>query len=160
MRTKYLVAVAALVAAGAAQAQQENTGCGLGTMLFDGQQGIAPQILAVTTNGTSGNQTFGITSGTLGCTQDGVVKSSQKLSMFLDKNLDRVAQDMSAGHGERLDTLAGLLGIPETERDGFFDLTRRHFAEIYPARDVTVAQVLDNLNAVMAADRRYAGYAS
>ena len=160
MRTKYLVALVALCAAGAAQAQQENTGCGLGTMLFDGQQGIAPQVLAVTTNGTSGNQTFGITSGTLGCTQDGVVKSSQKLSMFLDKNLDRVAQDMSAGRGERLETLAALLGIPQAEHDGFFDLTRRHFAEIYPSREVNVAQVLENLNAVMAADRRYAGYAS
>ena len=77
MRTKLIVAVAGFCAVGVAQAQQENTGCGLGTMLFDGQQGIAPQVLAVTTNGTSGNQTFGITSGTLGCTQDGVVKSSQ-----------------------------------------------------------------------------------
>jgi len=160
MRTKLLVTVAALCAMGVAQAQQENTGCGLGTMLFDGQQGIAPQVLAVTTNGTSGNQTFGITSGTLGCTQDGVVKSSKKLSMFLDSNMDRVAQDMSAGQGERLETLAGLLGIPETERQGFFDLTRRHFAEIYSSRDVSVAEVLHNLNAVMASDSRYAGYSS
>ena len=160
MRMKTLGIVAGLCVAGVAQAQQENTGCGLGTMLFDGQEGIAPQVLAVTTNGTSGNQTFGITSGTLGCTQDGVVKSSKKLSMFLDRNLDRVAQDMSAGQGERLETLAGLLGIPATERDGFYDLTRRHFAEIYPSPDVSVAQVLRNLNGIMAADSRYAGYAS
>jgi hypothetical protein len=35
-------------------------GCGWGSKLFDGQKGVLPQIFAVTTNGTSGNQTFGI----------------------------------------------------------------------------------------------------
>ena len=159
MRTHFLAVLAGLSIAGSVHAQQENTGCGLGTMLFDGQQGIAPQVLAVTTNGTSGNQTFGITSGTLGCTQDGVVRSSQKLAMFLDKNIDRVAQDMAVGGGERLDTLASLLGIPETERSGFFDLTRDRFADIYSHEDVSVAEVLANLNSVMSADARFAAYA-
>ncbi len=42
-------------------------GCGLGTMVFDGQQGKVYKVLGATTNGTSGNQTFGITFGTLGC---------------------------------------------------------------------------------------------
>ena len=41
----------------------DSTGCGLGTTIWAGKTGIFPQILAVTTNGTSGNQTFGITTG-------------------------------------------------------------------------------------------------
>jgi hypothetical protein len=73
MRTLIVPTVLALaLATPVALAQQDetanSTGCGLGTIIFEGQKGIAPQVLAVTTNGTSGNQTFGITSGTLGCT--------------------------------------------------------------------------------------------
>ena len=50
-----------------AGATRENCGCGLGTMLFDGADGLAQQVLAATTNGFLGTQTFGISSGTLDC---------------------------------------------------------------------------------------------
>ena len=103
-------ALMAALTAGVAQAAQENTGCGLGTMVFDGQKGIVPQVLAVTTNGTLWNQTFGITSGTLGCTQDGVVKSYAKLEMFTGANLAGLAGDMAVGQGENLESLAALKG--------------------------------------------------
>jgi hypothetical protein len=36
-------------------------------MLFEGQRGTPAHFLASTTNGTSGNATFGMTSGTNGC---------------------------------------------------------------------------------------------
>ena len=42
-------------------------GCGWGNMVFEGQRGLFPHLLATTTNGTSGNATFGMTSGTNGC---------------------------------------------------------------------------------------------
>jgi hypothetical protein len=102
---KILIAVVISAVPAFAFAQQNNIGtCGWGAKLFDGQSGIAPQVLAVTTNGTSGNQTFGITTGTSGCTQDGVVKSSWKTAMFIDGNKDRLARDMSIGNGETLDS--------------------------------------------------------
>src|SRR5262245_22752963 len=41
-------------------------GCGLGSVFFGSKPGFI-QVLAATTNGTSGNQTFGITSGTSNC---------------------------------------------------------------------------------------------
>ncbi|HKB84382.1 MAG TPA: DUF3015 family protein, partial [Burkholderiales bacterium] len=64
--------VAIALSALPAMAFADNVGtCGWGSKLFDGQKGAAPQVLAVTTNGTFGNQTFGISSGTSGCTQDG-----------------------------------------------------------------------------------------
>lgn len=49
----------------------DSTGCGLGFIVWRGERGVAPQILAVTTNGTFGTQTFGITSGTSGCDPNG-----------------------------------------------------------------------------------------
>ncbi|MGZ7153809.1 DUF3015 family protein, partial [Streptococcus pyogenes] len=43
-------------------------GCGLGsTYVFPDANQWWQHVLAATTNGTSGNQTFGMTSGTLGC---------------------------------------------------------------------------------------------
>ncbi len=73
---KILVAVAVLATAGSAWAAEGSgikgsgtygtAGCGLGSMAFGNQKG-AIQILAATTNGLFGTQTFGITSGTSNC---------------------------------------------------------------------------------------------
>lgn len=45
---------------------RSNCGCGLGYILFKDPKnpGILIQVFAATTNGTFGNQTFGISSGT------------------------------------------------------------------------------------------------
>ena len=54
-------------------------GCGLGKLAwgdFKGQKQIAPQVMMATTNGTFGSQTFGISFGTSGCTNDGVIMGS------------------------------------------------------------------------------------
>src|SRR5881392_1024005 len=100
------VAVAAVFPASVMAAGENNIGsCGWGAKLFDGQSGIAPQVLGATTNGTFGNQTFGITFGTSGCTQDGAVKSSWKTALFIDGNKEQLARDMSVGSGETLDSL-------------------------------------------------------
>ncbi|MFN7453535.1 MAG: DUF3015 family protein, partial [Pseudobdellovibrionaceae bacterium] len=40
-----------------------DAGCGLGSVIFGNEKGFS-QIFAATTNGTVGNQTFGISSGT------------------------------------------------------------------------------------------------
>lgn len=40
-------------------AANTNTGCGLGSLIIKDQSTVVMQVLAATTNGTSGNQTFG-----------------------------------------------------------------------------------------------------
>jgi len=157
-KTLISVALLAGMSASSAFAAQENTGCGLGTMIFDGKSGVAPQVLAVTTNGTSGNQTFGITSGTLGCTQDGVVQSTEKLSMFTGSNMDKLARDMSVGHGESLETMASLMGIEEKDKATFYTVAQQNFDKIFSSDDVTAEQVLASLNKVMAKDATLAHY--
>ena len=84
----------------------DSTGCGLGTRLFEGKSGVFPQILAVTTNGTSGNQTFGISSGTSGCDPKGTIVYNAAVQRYMGERLDHVAADMSRGGGESLDALA------------------------------------------------------
>lgn len=151
MRAVIAAAAVASVMALGTTAYADSAGCGLGAQLFEGQQGIAPQVLAVTTNGTSGNQTFGITSGTLGCKSDGVVTTAQA-DVFMDENLDKIARDAARGEGETLESLATLMGIEDGDKSHFYSATQRNFAVIFPSEGVTSEQVMAALSDVMAAD--------
>ena len=66
-----LIAVALSAPAAFAGNGKANTGCGLGTLIFGSKadDSVLLQILAVTTNASCGNQTFGISTGTLECQQ-------------------------------------------------------------------------------------------
>ncbi|HIE01917.1 MAG TPA: DUF3015 domain-containing protein [Thiotrichaceae bacterium] len=147
------VAVAALPVA-SILAAPNNVGCGLGSMVWEGQSGIAPQILAVTTNGTMANQLFGISSGTLGCSKDGVVSlpMPHKIALFTDDNLEKLARDMAVGDGESLNSLATLWEVETQDKPAFFKATQTHFAQIFPNENVTAKDVLLSLNNVLAAD--------
>jgi hypothetical protein len=155
-RLTFPTVLALALAAPAASAQEgetaNSTGCGLGTIIFEGQEGIAPQVLAVTTNGTSGNQTFGITSGTLGCTQDGVVRPPAEVRMLLMSSLDNLAVDMARGQGETLESLASLLSVEDQDRPRFFAALQDDFVRIFPNENVTAEEVLVSINAVLAED--------
>ena len=89
------------------------SGCGLGAIVFDGQAGLVPNVLAATTNGIFGNATFGMTFGTLGCDVSVEVKSNAAL--FIDGNLESIASDMDR-----------LLLIQELHNDHDVDGQRKH----------------------------------
>src|SRR3954462_12841948 len=152
-----VVAVAAVFPVSAMAAGENNIGsCGWGSKLFDGQAGVAPQVLAVTTNGTFGNQTFGITFGTSGCTQDGAVKSSWKTALFIDGNKEMLARDMSVGSGETLDSLAHLMGVESQDRDAFNRTAKANLSKIFAAE--STADIVANFRQVLAADAQLARY--
>ncbi len=158
---KKLVAVAAVAALFPAMAiaQQNNIGsCGWGSKLFDGQSGIAPQALGGITNGTFGNQTFGVTSGTSGCTQDGAVRSTWKTAMFIDGNKETLARDMSVGSGEALDSLAHLLGVETADRAAFNRIARDNMQRIFPKDNAETEQVVAALREVLMSDAKLARY--
>ena len=149
MLKKYVI-FSALLLVLPALSQAQNVGkCGWGSKLMDGQGGIAPQVLAVTTNGTSGNQTFGITTGTSGCTQDGVIRSNWRTAMFIGSNMDKLAKDISAGRGETLETLAQLIGVGAAQEEEFFQTARANFDNIFPRVDVSSQEVISSLREVL-----------
>jgi|SRR6185295_11913967 hypothetical protein len=155
-----LSAVPALALAqqkGAAQPSQIGT-CGWGNKLFEGQTGPAPQILALTTNGWFPN-TFSITTGTSGCTQDGVVRSNWKTAMYIDGNTDRLARDMSIGNGESLDSLAHLIGVREEDRATFNRVMQENVSRIFRSGGTT-AEITVALKEVLRSDRALAQYAA
>ncbi len=157
----YAIAVAAVLTAGTAAAAQEdpnNVGCGLGTIAWEGQSGQGPQILAATTNGTFGTQTFGITSGTSGCARGGRVYRPDELAAFIGPNMDRFVQEMAAGRGETLASAADLIGIDDADRDAFYAAAQRNFGRIVPSETATAADVAVSLNAVMSEDPQLKRY--
>ncbi|MEQ1589090.1 MAG: DUF3015 domain-containing protein [Gallionella sp.] len=143
----------------AAFAAADNVGgCGLGSMVFKGQSGIVPQVLAVTTNGTSGNQTFGITTGTLGCTSDGTVTSNMQASLFIETNKSQLARDMSVGGGETLASLSQLIGVEAKDQAAFNSATKENMARIFSTSNVETAQVISGLREVLASNAQLSRY--
>jgi hypothetical protein len=160
MKKILLVAAIAVAPSFAMAAGENNIGsCGWGAKLFDGQSGVAPQVLGATTNGTFGNQTFGITSGTSGCTQNGTVHSTWKTAMFIDGNKEQLARDMSKGSGETLDSLATLIGVRAEHRTAFNRVTKEHFAQIFSG-EASSAQVTAALKQVLSQDAELAQYSA
>jgi len=131
--------------------------CGWGNMLFDGQSGLGPHIIASTTNGTSGNASFGMTTGTNGCSADGTLTYGGK--SLMGSIMGEFTEDVARGEGDALDAVAVIYGIAPTDRQIFAQMTHENFNVIFPSEKVTAKEVMDSLNALMKADARLSKYA-
>jgi len=132
--------------------------CGWGNMLFEGQSGPAPHILAATTNATSGNNTFGMTTGTNGCSTTGKLSYSGK--NVVSSIMGEFSEDVARGHGDALNTVAVVYGVNESDRATFAKVMHENFAVIFPNENVTADDMMANMETVMKADARLAKYAS
>jgi hypothetical protein len=133
-------------------------GCGWGNMLFKGSSGLPMHLLATLVNGTSGNATFGMTTGTNGCSTSGALTYGGKSMLSMNGVMDEVAHDMAAGHGEALTALAVDMGVQKQDRAHFDQVMHQNFATIFPSDDVTAGQVMTNIQNVMKQDQRLSQY--
>lgn len=133
-------------------------GCGWGSMLFKGNSGLPAHVLAVTTNGSSGNNTFGMTSGTNGCTTN--EKINYKGGALASADMDKLAEDMSQGKGEHLEALAQLMGIQPQDRADFYQLVQNNFTALYPSTNTTADHMMVALHDTMIKDPKLAKYVS
>lgn len=130
--------------------------CGVGNKIWEGRSGIAPRVLAFTTNfwtfkGIS--TTFEI----LGCTEKdnwlrkGADKatSSARIRHFANQNLDHLAVEMARGNGEHLDALGRLIQLQEEDRASFHSLVQNHFEALFPHDDTTAGEMLSALGRLM-----------
>lgn len=138
-------------AAFAAGTSQNNTGCGLGSMILGeaANDSILLQAFAATTNGTFGNQTFGITSGTSDCKQPSKIVNNERLNEFVVANIDSLAKDIAKGKGESLDTVAELMNIPAEKRTAVYAQLQANFSNIFTSERVEAADVIDNIASVI-----------
>lgn len=139
-------AIATLACGAFASDLRDNVGVGLGTMIFEGVgDGLICQIFAATTNGTSGNQTFAITTGTSNARPWKSVAMNDKAGSFVRDNMDVLARDMAAGSGESIDALAELMTIPAADRPAFAASMQKNFGKVFSSPTVTHEQVIENI---------------
>jgi hypothetical protein len=127
-------------------------GCGLGALAFPNDNDKVSQVLAATTNGTFGTQTFGITSGTSECTEDGRIRSERAQEAFAEVNFESLAQEMAKGQGEHLTAFAHLLGCSADSLNEFGRLTQRHYTQIFSHGTLTALDLVDAVKQSIASD--------
>jgi hypothetical protein len=140
-------------AAQAAGNPDNGPGCGLGKLAwmdYGGQKQIAPQVMMATTNGMFG-QTFAISSGTSGCTNDGVIMKNKHVSLT-SATFEDLGQEMAQGQGEHLASLATLLGVPEQDQPAFFELVQEKYMTLMESGRTSPLAMLQALQATMAQD--------
>lgn len=133
-------------------------GCGWGQMVWKGQSGLLAHTAAATTNGTSMNQWFGITSGTAGCSDKAVVMNDAERRTFVANNLDSLAQDIAQGGGEHLTVLASLMGVAKSDEAAFFHVAQSNYSVLFSSTETNGNQMLSALDGALVSDASLAKY--
>ncbi len=144
---KFVLIALALVSVSASAAQYGASGCGLGSMIFEKDNTWWKQVLAATTNGTSGNQTFAISSGTLNCDSPTPGKTAQ-VEAYIEANRMALANDIAKGNGETISGLSKVYGCADAA--AFGRALKSNYGMIYTSADVTSNEVATKINGVAA----------
>ncbi len=145
---RILLAAAVVLGANFAQAQGD-AGCGLGSMIIQENTKLM-QILAATTNGTFGSQTFGISTGTSNCKSQQIVRNDKAIQYFTEANQADLSREIAQGQGEKLQTLASLYGCQGDAQRAFATKAQASYSSIVPTSDVTAEAMVQNMNNTVA----------
>ncbi len=133
-----MIALASSSSASATETTYGAAGCGLGSVLF-GDEGGFVQVFAATTNGFFGNQTLGITFGTLNCGEGALDTVGARV--FIEANREALAKDIARGSGETLSSLSALAGCADDAAVGA--TLQQHYTAIFPDQSVPADAVSD-----------------
>ena len=131
-------------------------GCGWGNALFKGQSGTATHVLAGTTNAFVGNNTFGMTSGTNGCSTNGTLGYGGE--SMVSSIMDEFSEDVARGDGDAMNTVAVAYGVEKQDRATFARVMHENFATLFPSEDVTAGEMIASIEKVMKADATLSKY--
>ncbi len=144
-RMIFVALTLALVSGSAFAAKKYHAqGCGLGSMIFT-EDSLVHNVLGATTNATSGNQTFGMSTGTLGCETADVKKLSSQ-EVFIEANRVALANDIARGNGE---TLAGLSEMYGCNVNKMGPVLQKNYKDIFPTAQVPAAQINNTINKIV-----------
>jgi hypothetical protein len=97
----------------------------------------------------------GSSATTSGSDSAAFMNRQQQTTEFAKANLERLRNDMAAGQGEYLASLATLLNIEPSRQPAFFTFTRDRFTVLFPNDRTTAADMLATLDREMRADPRF-----
>jgi len=143
-------AVLMMASSGYANTVSQDCGCGLGRELIGQKEGLVWDLLGTFLNGICGNQTFGMTSGTLGCNTGGKMVMNEQLEIFVADNRDNLASDIAAGKGETLSALAEITQVSPDNQGRMFSALQSNFNAIYPDANVSDKHVVTVINDIVA----------
>ena len=103
-----------------------------------------------TTNGTFGSQTFGISFGTSGCTNDGKVWAEHRTEFFVATTFGNLAEDMARGQGEHLTALATMLGVPTDQQQMFMSLVQERYRDLISRGETSPSALIKALDDAIA----------
>ncbi|MFA5584255.1 MAG: DUF3015 family protein [Bacteriovoracaceae bacterium] len=145
MRKLLCLTVLMTLSSSAFSARYGAAGCGLGSVVFENDQTWWKQVLASTTNGTSGTQTFGITFGTSNCDAPTPLKVTQAQA-YVEANKVALANDIARGSGESIRGLSKVYGCSDSNSFGR-DL-KSNYENIFSSQVVGAAQITRGITAV------------
>src|SRR5262249_46385772 len=102
-----------------------------------------------------GNQTFGITSGTLGCTSGGMGKTAKiqkEQQNFVASNIRDLKREMASGGGEYVASLSSLMGCSKETTPAFSQFTQAHYQALFPSEQTSAETMLGTLRTEMGQD--------
>ncbi len=138
---KKIMAITACALCVTSFAHADNVGCGLGSVLFSGQKGLAFDLGASFTNGIFSNQAFGMTTGSFGCKKD-VRIERRVLFAYMMENYEQFAMEAATGNdGEAMKGAAKLVNMDSKE---LAKLTHDNFDKIF-GHGNDVSEVTENI---------------
>ncbi len=144
MRKLLLVVAVLAMTSSAFAAKYGSAGCGLGSMIFEGDQTWWKQVLAATTNGT-GVQTIGISLGTSNCDSPAPLKVGQA-EAYVEANKVALANDIARGNGETIVGLSKVYGCANTTEFG--RALKSNYTMIFPNTTANSKEITHSINTV------------
>lgn len=134
---KLLIGIFTFFSIAANAAEIGPAGCGFGNVIF----GKDDQILASTTNDTSGSQTFGITSGTSNCDQS---NHMARLEGFIEDNRMALNNDIARGQGETITGISEILGCQDDQ--GLANVLKGNYKTLFSRVDKSSRELANGIH--------------
>ena len=123
------------------------SGCGLGSLWIDKNSN---QIWSATTNGSTYNQLFAISSGTLNCVESPTSAKADRMDKYIVVNKVALADDIARGQGETIQGLAQIMNCGQADLLGM--KLQSNFSTIFTSHEVTANDITDRIITVVGQD--------
>jgi hypothetical protein len=144
MRKLLFVVAALIMTSSAFAAKYGSAGCGLGSMIFEGDQTWWKQVLAGTTNFT-GLNTIAISLGTSNCDSPAPLKIGQA-EAYIEANKVALANDIARGNGETIVGLSKVYGCANSTEFG--RALKSNYTMIFPNTTADSREITHSINTV------------